>query len=156
MDFSKLRHRIVFLKPLDSKTNSMGETVPVWVPFKPCFNNNLNITEKDEVYITSDYRGNAVFKNVDGTPYAHKLDLHEFEVWANVAPSTGREYEEAQKLLGETTYNIDTRYFPGIDYTMKILFRNRVMDIISVLNINERNTALRIVAKERDNYGTEY
>ena len=35
MDFSKLRHRVIFLKPLDKRLNSMNENVPVWIPFKP-------------------------------------------------------------------------------------------------------------------------
>lgn len=33
MDFSKLRHRAIFLKPLDKRLNSMNENVPVWIPF---------------------------------------------------------------------------------------------------------------------------
>ena len=28
MDFSKLRHRVIFLKPLDKRLNSMNENVP--------------------------------------------------------------------------------------------------------------------------------
>ena len=32
MDFSKLRHRIIFLRPTDTVTNSMGETVPRYKP----------------------------------------------------------------------------------------------------------------------------
>ena len=35
MNFSKLRHRIIFLRPTDLTTNSMGETVPKYEPFKP-------------------------------------------------------------------------------------------------------------------------
>ena len=35
MNFSKLRHRIIFLSPTDEIINSMGETVPRYKPFKP-------------------------------------------------------------------------------------------------------------------------
>lgn len=35
MNFSKLRHRIIFLRPTDMIKNSMGETVPRYKPFKP-------------------------------------------------------------------------------------------------------------------------
>ena len=35
MNFSKLRHRIIFLRPTDMTTNAMGETVPRYKPFKP-------------------------------------------------------------------------------------------------------------------------
>lgn len=108
MDFSKMRHRITFLKPTGSKLNGMGETVPEY-------------TE----YMT---------------------------VWAYVAPKTGREYEEAQKLRPETTFNILTRYFPDITSDMRIGFRGRVFYIESVLNIDERNEQLQIVAFERDTH----
>ena len=33
MDFSKLRHRVIFLKPLDKRLNSMNENVPL-MPLK--------------------------------------------------------------------------------------------------------------------------
>lgn len=167
MDFSKLRHRVILLKPLDKKLNSMKETVPVWIPFKPNLNNNLNINEKTEVYVVADKKGNAVLKSVGGWSqtssaarpsnrgqlYAHQLSVKEYAVWANVSPMSEREYEEAQKLREETTYKITTRYFPDITEDMKIMFGVRVLDIVSVLNIGERNTQLQIIAKEKDRNG---
>ena len=111
MDFSKMRHRITFLKPTGPKLNSMGENVPEY-------------TE----YMT---------------------------VWAYVAPKTGREYDEAQTLRAETTYTVLTRYFPGITTDMRISFRDRVFDIESVLNIDERNEQLQIVAVEKDRNGVD-
>ena len=76
------------------------------------------------------------------------ISLKEFEVWANVSPTTGREYEEAQKLRAETTYSITTRYFTDIKPDCKILFRGRILNIVSVLNVGEMNTELKIVAAE--------
>ena len=49
-----------------------------------------------------------------------------------------------------------TRYLPNITSDMKIMFGLQVLDIISVLNINERNTELQIIAKEKDCNGKEY
>lgn len=155
MKFEKLRHRIVFLKPVTDTENSMGESVPIWKAVNPAKNNNLNVDDISNVYLSDDYKGNAVFVDVDGTPYASRIIPKEYEVWAGVSPMTGREYEEAQKLRGETTYNVITRYFRGVTADMKILFRNRIFDIISVLNIDERNEQLKIVAKERDKNGCE-
>ena len=66
---------------------------------------------------------------------------------------TGREYDEAQKLREETTYKVVTRYFKDITTDMKILHGLKVLDIVSVLNIGERNTELQIVAKEFDRNG---
>lgn len=109
MDFSKMRHRITFMRPIGFKLNSMGENVPEYTK-----------------YMT---------------------------VWAYVAPRTGREYDEAQKLRAETTYNVLTRYFPNITTDMRILFRGRFLSIESVLNVGERNEQLQIVAVEKDRNG---
>lgn len=155
MDFSKMRHRIVFLKPLGGTVNSMSESVPVWIPFKPSLHNELRIEEDGSVYLTEDHTGNAVLVVRDGAPYAHYAGTEEYEVWAYVAPKTGREYEEAQKLRPETTFNILTRYFPDITSDMRILFRGRVFYIESVLNIDERNEQLQIVAVEQDGNGAD-
>lgn len=111
MNFSKMRHRITFLKPTGTSTNSMNETVPVYTELRT--------------------------------------------VWAYVAPKTGREYDEAQKLRAETTYNVHTRYFTDITAEMQIKFGNRILKIESVLNVDEHNEELLIVASEVDNFGKE-
>lgn len=74
-------------------------------------------------------------------------------VWAFVSPKTGREYDEAQKLRAETTYNVHTRYFADITAEMQIKYNNKIFKIESVLNIGERNEELLIVASEVDTFG---
>lgn len=111
MDFSKMRHRITFLKPAGQEINDFDESVP-----------------KYEDFMT---------------------------VWACVEPKTGREYDEAQKLRAETTYNIMTRYFADITAEMKIRHNNKLFAIESVLNIGGRNQELQIVAFETDTFGKE-
>lgn len=109
MDFSKMRHRITFLKPTGTHKNGMGENVPDYAELRT--------------------------------------------VWAFVTPKTGREYDEAQKLRAETTYNVYTRYFADVTAEMQIRFNDRILKIESVLNVNERNEELLIVASEVDSYG---
>ena len=156
MDFSKLRHRVIFLKPLDKRLNSMNENVPVWIPFKPKSSGDIN-ADGTSVYVLTDNKGNAVWKSSGGGQlYSHQLSLNEYAVWANASPMSGREYEESQKLRAETTYKITTRYFPNITEDMKIMFGLKVLGIVSVLNIGENNTELQIVAKEKDRNGKEY
>ena len=111
MDFSKMRHRITFMKPTGVIKNSMSENVPEYT--------------------------------------------EHMTVWAFVAPRTGREYDEAQKLRAETTYNVQTRYFPDITTDMQISFRGRILRIESVLNVDERNEQLQIVASEVDSNGKD-
>lgn len=87
---------------------------------------------KLKVYLSHDNDGNAVLKYIDGKPYAHKLALQNFSVAAFVTPTTGREYEESQKIRAETTYKISTRYFRNITPSMRILYNNREFEIVSV------------------------
>lgn len=109
MDFSKLRHRITFQKPIGDITNDFDESIPEYKDVRT--------------------------------------------VWACVEPKTGREYDEAQKLRAETTYNITTRYFEDVTAEMKIKHNNKIFDIVSVLNVGGRNNELLIVASEKDSFG---
>ena len=143
MDFSKLRHRIIFLRPGDLRKNSMGETVPGYVPFKP------SIPSSNDVYLTHNTDGSAVLKRRDGKAYPHQEAPHDYSVAAFVSPMSGREYEESQKLRAETTYKIVTRFFRGITPLMRILYENREFEIVSVLDLNEQHTELQIVAAEK-------
>jgi SPP1 family predicted phage head-tail adaptor len=149
MDFSKLRHRIIFLKPTDNVTNGMGETVPRYKPFKPYLPLPLQVQGED-VYLTHDSDGNAVLVYADGKPYAHKLALKEYSVAGFVSPMSGREYEESQKLRTETTYKISTRFFRNITPEMRLLYGNKEFEIVSVLDLNEKHEELRIVAIHKD------
>ena len=56
MDFSKLRHRVIFLKPLDKRLNSMNENVPVWIPFKPKLSSDINAAETSVYVLTDNFR----------------------------------------------------------------------------------------------------
>ena len=149
MNFSKLRHRIIFLSPTDEIINSMGETVPRYKPFKPYIPLPLQM-QNNKVYLSHDSDGNAILTEQNGQPIAHKFALSEYSVAAFVTPTTGREYEESQKIRAETTYKISTRYFRGINSTHRILYDNREFEIVSVLDLNERHEELQIIAAERN------
>lgn len=149
MNFSKLRHRIIFLRPTDMIKNSMGETVPRYKPFKPYLPLPIQV-DADKVYLLHDNDGNAVLKYIDGKPYAHKLALQNFSVAGLVAPMSGREYEESQKIRAETTYKISTRFFRHITSDMRILYDNREFEILSVLDLGGKHDELQIVAAEKD------
>ena len=149
MNFSKLRHRIIFLRPTDMIKNSMGETVPRYKPFKPYLPLPVQV-DADKVYLSHDNDGNAVLKYIDGKPYAHKLALQNFSVAGLVVPMSGREYEESQKIRAETTYKISTRFFRHITSDMRILYDNREFEILSVLDLGGKHDELQIVAAEKD------
>ena len=149
MNFSKLRHRIIFLRPTDMIKNSMGETVPRYKPFKPYLPLPIQV-DADKVYLSHDNDGNAVLKYIDGKPYAHKLALQNFSVAGLVTPMSGREYEESQKIRAETTYKISTRFFRHITSDMRIMYDNREFEIVSILDLGGKHDELQIVAAEKD------
>ena len=70
-------------------------------------------------------------------------------VWASVEPTRGREYQEAQRIRPELTYKITTRYHKGITPDMFIKFKDRYFEIISIINVRERNEMLEIICTEK-------
>ncbi len=68
---------------------------------------------------------------------------------ASVEPLTGREYWAAQQVQAETTVRIRMRYLRGIDPTMRVLFKGRVLEIIAPpVNVGEKNIELQLLCKE--------
>ncbi|MCK9479892.1 MAG: phage head closure protein [Firmicutes bacterium] len=143
MDFSKLRHRVIFLKPTDNILNSMGETVPRYKPFKPYLPLPLQ-AEGEKIYLSRDADGNASLVYADGKPYAHKLALKEYSVAAFVSPVKSRETGV------DVIYKISTRFFRKIDPEMRILYDGKEFEILSVVDIDERHEELQIIVAEVD------
>lgn len=69
-------------------------------------------------------------------------------VWAEVKPLSGREYFSAQQVQSEVTTQIWLRYLDGIMPTMRVKFGKRTLEIVSVLNTQERNVSLQLMCKE--------
>ena len=69
-------------------------------------------------------------------------------VWADVRPLSGREYFSAQQVQSEVTTQIWLRYLDGIMPTMLVKFGKRTLEIVSVLNMQERNVSLQLMCKE--------
>ncbi len=70
-------------------------------------------------------------------------------VWASVEPTRGREYQEAQRIRPELTYKITTRYHKGITPDMLIKFGERYFNIVSAINVRERNEMLEMICTEK-------
>jgi SPP1 family predicted phage head-tail adaptor len=69
-------------------------------------------------------------------------------VWAKVIPVSGREFIEAKATQSENIYRFIIRYRKDLDTSMKITFNDRTFEIVSILNDNEDNVTLTIVASE--------
>jgi SPP1 family predicted phage head-tail adaptor len=70
-------------------------------------------------------------------------------VWASVEPIGGREFWASRQVQSEVTHRIRIRHLPGLDPTMRILFRGREFKIEVIRNIEERNREMEILAVER-------
>ncbi len=69
-------------------------------------------------------------------------------VWAEVSPISGREYVSFKQINAEITTKITIRYLAGVTTEMRVLFKDRVFEIDSVINPEERNISLFLMCKE--------
>lgn len=130
--------------------NSMNEEVPTYEIYHPGLKPLVAYEDSDEqgvVYWRAEGEGNVeIFKTSITSAYV--LEKSEYAYWAEVKPTTGREYEEMQKIRAETTYNVHMRFLPGITNDMFILHNNKKLNIESILDIGERHKELTIVCSE--------
>ena len=69
-------------------------------------------------------------------------------VWASIEPITGWERLQAGKLRSAITHRIRMRYDNTITPDMRFVLGSRVFNIRAVINVEERNHALEILAEE--------
>lgn len=69
-------------------------------------------------------------------------------VWASIEPISGREYWAGQQVQSEITHRIRIRYRPGIKPAMRVLYQNRLFEIESVIDYQERHEFLQLMCKE--------
>lgn len=81
-----------------------------------------------------------------GEPAQNYRDLK--NVWARVEPLTGRELWQAQQIKATTNHRITMRFYTVVKPTMRVLFKNRVFEIDSVKNTEERNYELVLLCTE--------
>ncbi|QNN24338.1 phage head closure protein [Planctomycetales bacterium ZRK34] len=69
-------------------------------------------------------------------------------VYAQVQPLSGRERFYAQQVSAEITHRVTMRYRSDVDSSWRLVFKNRTLNIDSVINIDEANRWLELVCKE--------
>jgi SPP1 family predicted phage head-tail adaptor len=67
---------------------------------------------------------------------------------ASIEPISGREYFAAQSTQADVTHRIRLRYLSGVTPKMRVNYNSRIFDILSVININERNRELQLMCRE--------
>ena len=69
-------------------------------------------------------------------------------VWAEVQPLSGREYFAAKQENAEVTTRITIRHLKDVKPDMRVLFNEKVYEILSVINPYERNVSLVLMCRE--------
>ena len=70
-------------------------------------------------------------------------------VWASVEPIQGREYIQLQNTQSELTTRIRIRYRPGIKAAMRVLYNDRIFEIVGPpIDPEERHLELQLMCKE--------
>ncbi len=69
-------------------------------------------------------------------------------VWAAVEPLKGREYFDAEQVQAEVTTRIRMRYHAGVTPEMRIIYGTKEFDILSAINIEEKDRELHLMCKE--------
>lgn len=89
---------------------------------------------------------NRPVKDAEGIVQDSWVDLA--TVWAALKPLSGRELLAAQALQSETTGTLEIRYRAGIKPSQRVIFGGRVLEILAVLNKEEKNRELGLLTKE--------
>jgi SPP1 family predicted phage head-tail adaptor len=69
-------------------------------------------------------------------------------VWASVEPLRGEEFAELRRAGAELTTRIVMRYQSGIAPEMRAMEGSHVYDILSVINVEERDKELHLMCRE--------
>jgi SPP1 family predicted phage head-tail adaptor len=68
--------------------------------------------------------------------------------WASIAPLSGRELFTAQQVYAEATHGVRLRYLAGLTPKMRLVYRDRVFNIESIRNADERRAVLDLIVTE--------
>lgn len=67
---------------------------------------------------------------------------------AFVRPVNGREFFDAAQVQSDVTHEVTMRHFTGLTTSHRLLFRSRVLNIRSIINMDEHNEMFKIMCKE--------
>lgn len=69
---------------------------------------------------------------------------------AEIKPLTAKEIFASNTLISEVTHKITVRYEVDIKPTDRVVFKDKVFNITGVINVNENNTVVEILAKAQN------
>ena len=93
-------------------------------------------------------------KTVEKNTYGEEVVVFvdRIQTWASIEPLSGREYYQANQTQSSVDHRISMRYQSGIQTYDRVKFKSgetvRYFDILSVINLEERNITLELMCKE--------
>ena len=90
----------------------------------------------------------TVTKVADGIGGYTETEIDYLKCRAAIWPITAKEIIQSAQLEMQTTHRIRMDYRAGITPDMKIYYGDRAFEIISIINVEERNRILDVMAKE--------
>lgn len=88
----------------------------------------------------------VTFRNEFGEPEESWIDL--YTTRASFTGIKGREFFAGQQVNDETTVPITVRYRQELKATDRVLFGTRIFEILSVVNVSERDRKLVLNCRE--------
>jgi len=71
------------------------------------------------------------------------------EIWASIITLSGKDLWEAQKLNADISHKLIIRNRKDIKKSQIIKYKNKIFDILYLLNANDKETYLEVMVKER-------
>ncbi len=69
-------------------------------------------------------------------------------LWAQIEPLQGREYILNREQQSEVTVRFRTLYYPGVTSKMRIIYRARIYQIVSVIDPFEQHEELELICSD--------
>jgi SPP1 family predicted phage head-tail adaptor len=92
----------------------------------------------------------ATSDNAGGSTATWAATAANTNIWCSVRPASGGERFHAMRTEANTTHVILTRWRTGITAAMRVNFGGRIMQIKSVINLEERGQWMEIRAVENE------
>ena len=71
-----------------------------------------------------------------------------YAAWASIEPLNGRELIQAQQVQSEVTHRVILRHRDSVTPRQRVSFGSRTLEILYVINPDERNERLELLCKE--------
>ena len=70
------------------------------------------------------------------------------QVYAAIEPLSGREFFDAQEVQADVSVRIRIRALAGVKPDMRVVYGSRVLEILSVLDLEERGQEMHLMCRE--------